>query len=333
MAEIGHNGYSFDDVVAENLERGIYWAQRDSLIRVIRDPNMTARHEIVLAELIVMTNSDSGVCYPGRRYLSEVTGYTEGTIATTIKELVAAGYIVSTRKAPEPGGRALAHYAVVKPTLDELRAAVDMHIASIRANATRSTEPSKKWSNVKSVIHLRSSEVKPVVHVNETDVKPVVHVNELIPDLCSKAEVNPVVPTVTSLNNNTKNLIGGEKAASRETRATRLPDDWELPRDWGRWATDNFAVRPSEVRKQEPLFRDYWIGLGGDRGRKANWEATWRNWCRRAFDGKQIEKPGHDAPLLDQAARAAVEAETARRRKRDEEQLAAEGWEIARGDP
>jgi hypothetical protein len=28
-------------------------------------------------------------------------------------------------------------------------------------------------------------------------------------------------------------------------------------------------------------FRDYWIAVPDPKGRKADWSATWRNWCRR----------------------------------------------------
>ena len=28
-------------------------------------------------------------------------------------------------------------------------------------------------------------------------------------------------------------------------------------------------------------FRDYWHAQPGAKGRKADWDATWRNWCRR----------------------------------------------------
>lgn len=285
MVAIGHNGYSFDDVVTENLERGVYWAQRDALIRIIRDPAMSNRHEIVLAEIVAMTNTETGACYPGRRHLSEATGYTEGTIATTIKELVAAGYIVSTRKAPEPGSRALAHYAVVKPTVDELRAAVDAHIAAIRAANTRAKEPSKRWADVNPVIHLRKPDVNPVVHVNEPES-----------GLCSKADVNPVITTVTSsyslLPETPLSYPVAEKPTEptkRTAKGTRIAPDWKIDDypEWGRWVTDHFNVKPSIVRREAAIFFDYWTSQPGQKGVKANWLATWRNWIRRNFKGQE----------------------------------------------
>lgn len=292
MAAIGHNGYSFDDVVAENLERGVYWAQRDALIRIIRDPAMSNRHEIVLAEIVAMTNAETGACYPGRRHLSETTGYTEGTIATTIKELVAAGYIVSTRKAPEPGSRALAHYAVVKPTVDDLRAAVDAHIAAIRAANTRSKEPSQIWAKVNPVIHLRKSDVNPVVHVNGTEVKPVLHVNETENGLCSKADVNPVLPTVTSsyslLTDRPVSVDVPAKPsphAKRVSKGTRIDPDWRLPKSWGEWALREFEISPEQVRVAAQKFHNHFKSVPGQKGLKLDWHATWQNWCGSSYQG------------------------------------------------
>jgi hypothetical protein len=72
-------------------------------------------------------------------------------------------------------------------------------------------------------------------------------------------------------------------SASRDTmRGTRLRDDWELPERWRVWALSEFAVDAHTVRVTSDSFRDYWCALPGARGVKLDWEATWRNWCRRS---------------------------------------------------
>lgn len=69
---------------------------------------------------------------------------------------------------------------------------------------------------------------------------------------------------------------------SERSRASRLPADWLLPKTWGDWA---LAERPDwnadHVRKVAEQFRDHWLAEGGAKARKADWEATWRNWVRR----------------------------------------------------
>ena len=61
---------------------------------------------------------------------------------------------------------------------------------------------------------------------------------------------------------------------------SRLPQDWKLPDEWRTWAQ---AERPGlDVDRESASFADYWHGVAGAKGRKADWQATWRNWIRRA---------------------------------------------------
>jgi hypothetical protein len=70
----------------------------------------------------------------------------------------------------------------------------------------------------------------------------------------------------------------------REARGTRLDREWSLPDSWRTWSRTNFPQTTAErVTAEADTFRDHWIAQPGQRGRKADWEATWRNWCRKAF--------------------------------------------------
>lgn len=77
----------------------------------------------------------------------------------------------------------------------------------------------------------------------------------------------------------------GEEAREETPRTaspsgSRLPADWTLPDDWRTWA---IAERPDlDVKREADTFRDHWHGKAGKDGRKADWQATWRNWIRRA---------------------------------------------------
>jgi uncharacterized protein YdaU (DUF1376 family) len=66
---------------------------------------------------------------------------------------------------------------------------------------------------------------------------------------------------------------------------SRLDADWRLPKLWGEWAVDE-GVDPETVRREADRFRDYWIAAAGAKGRKADWQATWRNWIRKHLDDK-----------------------------------------------
>lgn len=63
------------------------------------------------------------------------------------------------------------------------------------------------------------------------------------------------------------------------SHGTRLPPDWALPKAWGSWAVEQ-GLSESDVRKQAEVFRDYWHAKAGEKARKADWLATWRNWIR-----------------------------------------------------
>lgn len=74
-----------------------------------------------------------------------------------------------------------------------------------------------------------------------------------------------------------------EPNGSSKKRASRLSEDWRLPKDWGDWA---LAEGLSEVcvRREADKFRDYWVSASGRNASKADWQATWRNWVRKAID-------------------------------------------------
>jgi hypothetical protein len=64
----------------------------------------------------------------------------------------------------------------------------------------------------------------------------------------------------------------------KKNRASRLPQDWQ-PNDRMLAFCENERpdLNPIEVAA---TFRDYWHSQAGQKGVKADWEATWRNWVR-----------------------------------------------------
>lgn len=72
---------------------------------------------------------------------------------------------------------------------------------------------------------------------------------------------------------------------------SRLPDDWQ-PEE------SAFAgASPVTLAK----FRDYWRAQPGAKGRKTDWQATWRNWCRR--EAEQPKPKLHTLPPAEQDRR------------------------------
>ena len=94
-----------------------------------------------------------------------------------------------------------------------------------------------------------------------------------------------------------------QEQEKRERRASplgsRLPPDWTLPDEWRTWAEHE---RPDvDVALEAAKFRDFWHGKPGKDGRKADWQATWRNWVRRAEPGRRRVSPAAGDDFLARA--------------------------------
>lgn len=86
---------------------------------------------------------------------------------------------------------------------------------------------------------------------------------------------------------------------SPKKRASRLPDDWELPEDYRAWCHQEWpGIRDPFITSQSDRFRDYWTGKAGKDAAKVSWLATWRNWMRRAVEdaGKKRGIVQHQEP-------------------------------------
>ena len=86
----------------------------------------------------------------------------------------------------------------------------------------------------------------------------------------------------------------GVKRKRVSDAGTRIPADW---------LADGETAKAEGLSQQESTyeanrFRDYWRGIPGRHGRKIDWLATWRNWCRKAAEERsrgprgQPDRPG-----------------------------------------
>jgi hypothetical protein len=65
-------------------------------------------------------------------------------------------------------------------------------------------------------------------------------------------------------------------------KATRLDSDFRPTPELMAWAQEEFPN--VQLKKETYAFIDYWGSLPGQRGLKTDWNATWRNWIRKAAD-------------------------------------------------
>lgn len=69
-------------------------------------------------------------------------------------------------------------------------------------------------------------------------------------------------------------------------RASRLPEGWE-PFDENYDLAISWGLIDSEIRTEHAKFTDYWTAKSGKDATKTDWDATWRNWMRKAADDKR----------------------------------------------
>ena len=85
---------------------------------------------------------------------------------------------------------------------------------------------------------------------------------------------------------------GGKTSRKQDARATRLPDDWPLTDE----RTEIARAEGLDPTRTFAKFTDYWRSVGGNRGCKRDWDATWRNWCRTEADRNGPRSSGWTGP-------------------------------------
>jgi uncharacterized protein YdaU (DUF1376 family) len=75
-------------------------------------------------------------------------------------------------------------------------------------------------------------------------------------------------------------------SGARSPRGYRLPSDWQPNHDDTAFAA-KLGLDPPAVAAQ---FRDHWHAKPGKDGRKLDWPATWRNWCRRNAEQRRPQR-------------------------------------------
>lgn len=93
--------------------------------------------------------------------------------------------------------------------------------------------------------------------------------------------------------------------AAKAPRGSRLPQDW-TPGEEGADFARGLGLDPNRVFAS---FRDFWSAAAGAKGLKADWLATWRNWCRKEADRRPGGAGGRSGPSsVMQAGRQVLDA-------------------------
>ena len=83
------------------------------------------------------------------------------------------------------------------------------------------------------------------------------------------------------------------KPCSTKTHGSRFTESI-LPVEWCGWCMEDLGWEAAHALSVFDKFRDYWIAQPGVKGRKSDWLATWRNWCRKeaADEQKAVARNG-----------------------------------------
>lgn len=68
-------------------------------------------------------------------------------------------------------------------------------------------------------------------------------------------------------------------------KSSRLPEGWQPTEEDVLLMREHF---PSiDLKLETHAFRDYWRSVAGAKGKKTDWNATWRNWIRNSYKRSQ----------------------------------------------
>jgi hypothetical protein len=76
------------------------------------------------------------------------------------------------------------------------------------------------------------------------------------------------------------------RVSKPDPRGCRLPADWVVTDEIADWARGEMGLTRQQVEHEVPIFTDYWNAQAGAKGRKTDWDATFRNWLRRSQESR-----------------------------------------------
>ncbi len=103
----------------------------------------------------------------------------------------------------------------------------------------------------------------------------------------------------SSTSNQEQRVEVDQSTEKPEKRASRFALT-QLPEDWAGFCS---AERPDlDPQATFARFSDYWRGVPGAKGRKLDWDATWRNWCRSERPGSARSDAASTQRLMESIA-------------------------------
>jgi hypothetical protein len=91
----------------------------------------------------------------------------------------------------------------------------------------------------------------------------------------------------SGVTDSTSGVTAGGVLTLKEPLLKPLLNSYRLPEDWQPRENDIETMREHfpklDLKLETHAFRDYWRAVPGSRGKKSDWDATWRNWIRNSY--------------------------------------------------
>jgi hypothetical protein len=284
MIRNGHNQPSMDAVVEENLRRGHLLTIKDAAVTALRDVRLGVRHRRVLAEILDHVREGEEIAYPGRKRLAERCHLTEATTATVVSELIDYGYLISEKRQPKAGGPAVAHYAIMKPSIEELETYISAWVKqhAPRNSDERCTDNVKMPLNVKTHLTLRrASTLRPHNVDTPLNVKGPSKNGAHIATRATKENPSGLLPFLESEESEESKVTASCDANLKKVkRRSQIQPDWVPDEKLRLWVKSRYEASDWQIQQQGEQFREYHRGKGS---LMADWAATWHTWWGNGY--------------------------------------------------
>jgi DNA-binding transcriptional regulator YhcF (GntR family) len=220
--------------------------------------------KLVLLALADNAN-DEGMCYPSLRTVATKCGMHPRTVLRAIESLESEGHLSRDLRP----GRSTVYF--VHPR-QRVTGDTESHVAA-----------SNQWQKVTGRAESQHPGQKVTTPVAESHSSPRAPL--------SPPHTPPLTPHTPHLEPS-ENHHGNQDISPRTSRAAatakRLPPDFVL-------TPERRAIAIAEKvdpEREFSRFCDHWRAASGANARKHDWDAAWRNWCRRAGDMSQTPGRG-----------------------------------------
>lgn len=255
--------------------------------KAVRASELASPSKLIM--LVLSDISDAGTAEVPERYtpsltvLSRETGLGRSTVAEHLNALEAAGWVERVRPdvtaarllGERTGYKLLIPPGAVRPTLGD-DPVVPQADPAVREPDRVVREPDQPLVQEPDQVVQEPDHASPgagLALVQEPDggSPGAGHKNRSLPD-----QPDPSQPSTASA------TPPADKP--KVIRGTRLPADFRATPEMIEWARQE---TPLVGAKETEAFIDYWKALPGQRGLKLDWQATWKNWMRRAQADKE----------------------------------------------